>query len=432
MKHLRAFVVVAVPLAIAVACGGKGGGGGDGGPPAETTPVPNPNITTTPVEPQVNFRHLLPLQDIKSISAGSHHVCALSNAGTVKCWGSGEAGQIGVGSDWLKQSAESDKTGLIRHQSFIAAMPVKDLGGDIKMISSGEDFSCALSSSGALQCWGSDDHGQLGDGKSGDNEKSYQPVSAPSLALGASSVFAGSDYTCAIVSGGAQCWGTLLGTFLKQFSPASLNPDFSSGLTSIASGAGHICALVNGGVQCLGDNTDGQSGSVEVNGSVTTPSYFHQPNPIEGLTSGVAAIVASITTTCALLDSGAVKCWGDLYGSDGNSASPTVVEGLESGVTAISIGAHHGCAIVNGGVKCWGRNDDLGQLGNASSDDSAKAVSVTGLDSGVSDIAVGDNSSCAVVKGFVKCWGNNQSGMLGNGTLENVPRGTVVDVLTAE
>jgi len=111
---------------------------------------------------------------------------------------------------------------------------------------------------------------------------------------------------------------------------------------------------------------------------------------------------SGLAHSCAIVG-GAAKCWG--YGGGGNlgnggvadSANPEQVTGLESGVTAISTGSHHACALVNGGaVKCWG-DHTWGQLGNAElstvyghgSSSYSSPHNVTGLDSGVTAISTG-------------------------------------------
>jgi alpha-tubulin suppressor-like RCC1 family protein len=130
-----------------------------------------------------------------------------------------------------------------------------------------------------------------------------------------------------------------------------------------------------------------------------------------GAATAVAAARSTTTSSdqaCAIVD-GAAVCWGGFL--------PQVVQGLESGVTAIAVGDYHACAIVNGAAKCWGNNWS-GQLGDGSFIDSADAaVQVSGLTSGVSAIAIGGASTCAIVSGAAKCWGGNGSGQLGDGTM---------------
>jgi len=73
------------------------------------------------------------------------------------------------------------------------------------------------------------------------------------------------------------------------------------------------------------------------------------------------------------------------------------------GMTAIAVGVGHSCAIVQGYVWCWGGNR-WGQLGNGTTQDSSAPVQVVGL-SGVTAITVGNNHSCAIAGGGAFCWG---------------------------
>ena len=240
------------------------------------------------------------------------------------------------------------------------------------------------------------------------------------------SIAAGSSYTCAVVNGGAQCWGdNQYGRLGDNSTTDSHVPvqvlGLTSEITAVAAGWVHTCAVVNGGVQCWGDNLSGQLGD-----NSTTDS--HVPVQVLGLTSGVTTIAAEANHTCALVNGG-VQCWGlNGYGQLGDNSTtdshvPVQVLGLTSGVTAIAAGGLHTCALVNGGVQCWGFNL-WGELGNNSTTESHVPVQVRGLTSNVTAVAIGYNHTCALlVDGEMRCWGDNYYGELGNNstTSSSVP-----------
>ena len=191
----------------------------------------------------------------------------------------------------------------------------------------------------------------------------------------------------------------------------------ADGVQAIATGQYHSCALVNGGVQCWGRNNVGQLGD----GTIADRSFAA---PVPTLTSGVTAIAAGGDFSCAIVNGGA-KCWG--YNANGqlgdgtgaNNSTPQTVSGLTSGVQAISIkDSNHACAIVNGAMKCWGLNAN-GQIGNGNTANQLSPANVTGLASGVLNIAPAGNHTCALTNGGMLCWGENTYGQLGNPTLSD-------------
>ena len=245
-------------------------------------------------------------------------------------------------------------------------------------------------------------------------------------ATGLSGVAAGGGHTCALTgAGGVRCWGRI--TISSTVSVPVDMPSAGEPLVQLSMGTYHGCGVtVSGAAKCSGYNANGQLGD----GTIT---YTELPVTVVGLSSGVSAIEAGGTHTCALTTAGGVKCWGaNFYGQLGNGTTtgappygittPVDVTGLSSGVVALSAGEYHTCALTSlGAVKCWGRNHG-GQLGNGTTVDSTVPVDVTGLASGVTAIAAGGNPdqgtsshSCALLTGgAVKCWGGNSSGQLGN------------------
>ncbi len=153
-----------------------------------------------------------------------------------------------------------------------------------------------------------------------------------------------------------------------------------------------------------------------------------------GLGGAVTAIAGGDGHSCALTNSGDVKCWGwNAYrqlgdGTTSDRLTPVDVRGLASRVTAIAAGAVHTCALTRaGGVECWGVNS-VGQLGDGTTDIRLTPVGVSGLSSGVTALAAGSGHSCALTSvGGVECWGSNFRGELGDGTIRD--RDKPVDVI---
>jgi len=142
-----------------------------------------------------------------AIAAGNDHTCAILAGGTVDCWGYNFAAELGIGT--------SSGPAVCSGGGWCSAhaVAVEGLSG-ASAISAGGDHTCAIAA-GALDCWGYNSYGQLGDGQSGGPQTCYwqlvrcakAPVATDSLARVAA-VAAGGDHTCALLAGGAvRCWG---------------------------------------------------------------------------------------------------------------------------------------------------------------------------------------------------------------------------------
>ena len=176
--------------------------------------------------------------------------------------------------------------------------------------------------------------------------------------------------------------------------------------------ASHTCAVLDtGGEQCWGSGVWGALGD----GS----SGWHRSvlGDVVGLSSGVAAVSSGGYYTCALLDTGGVMCWGsNSHGQVGDGTTtikktPVDVSGLSTGVVNISSGDFHSCAVLDtGGVKCWGENEDS-QLGDGTTTDRSTPVDVIELSSDAIAVSAGSTFTCAVLDtGGVACWGNDAFG----------------------
>src|SRR5262249_17333803 len=123
-----------------------------------------------------------------AIAAGSYHACALTNAGSVMCWGRNDSGQLG-----------NPAPGPIA-----TPVEVQGLASPVKAIAAGTAHTCAVLETGDVMCWGGNDHGELGDGTT-----TARAVPAPVVGLssGAAAVALGVEHTCALLqTGGVECW----------------------------------------------------------------------------------------------------------------------------------------------------------------------------------------------------------------------------------
>ena len=329
--------------------------------------------------------------------AGMGHTCLLTAQHSLLCWGYNRYGQLG------------DGTTRSRHQ--LAA--VTGMAGHVfYMTTAGEaNHTCAVLDDGQAFCWGSNMWGQLGNGS--------QVLSAvPQQVFGLGNVrdfSAGSGYTCAVLTNGSLwCWGQRFNTsFIDDLSMPTRLASPSQDTVAVAAGESHSCVLMaNGTLRCWGDNGYGQLGDGTTN-LTTTPVVVHN------LGGKAKAVRVGQAFSCALLASGAVRCWGHNsrgqlgIGSKQDSHLPVTVHPLGSAKN-IGAGANHACAVLtNGNVYCWGAND-FGQIGDGTTHDRVTPVRVN-LPGAAESVAAGDYHTCARLQnGQVWCWGANGQGQLGN------------------
>lgn len=184
-----------------------------------------------------------------AIAVGSHHTCALTSDGGVRCWGWNIFGQLGDGT-------RSDRW---------SPVAVDGLGSDVAAIATGAGYSCAVTRAGGVKCWGANGYGQLGDGSTTDRRV---PTDVIGLTNGGNSISTGGSHTCAARDNGhVTCWGHngagQLGDGTEQHrSFATDIMELSGAVQAIVTGGYHTCVLIaTSGIMCWGYNLHGQLGN---------------------------------------------------------------------------------------------------------------------------------------------------------------------------
>ena len=248
-------------------------------------------------------------------------------------------------------------------------------------VSAGTSHSCARLADGTVRCWGLNTNGRLGDGTTTQRTSPVTVLSAAATPLaGVVSVSAGGSHSCAVLTSGAvRCWGNnangQLGTGLTtSLSFASTNVVGISTATQVSAGTSHSCArLADGTVRCWGLNTNGRLGdgtTTQRTSPVTVLSAAATP------LAGVVSVSAGGSHSCAVLTSGAVRCWGNnANGQLGTglttslSFASTIATGIASGVNVSAGGSHtllvSTSSVLSSVVNAMGLNTN-GQLGDGS------------------------------------------------------------------
>lgn len=336
------------------------------------------------------------------VEVGGGSACGIKADGTLWCWGSGLAGQLGVG------TLESSSTPL--RVPILAA---------VSELSVGANTTCAVQADHRLFCWGWNIAGQLGDGST---INSTIPVEAW-LDLPVLRASTGGATTCAVLQGtGAvqtACWGWNSGMLGVGVSGDSLVPlVLDDGFDRVSVGLTHVCGRMasSGQAYCWGQNGSGQLGD----GTGAGSSVPVQVAPANG-GLGVAHVSAGAEFACGLDDQGHAMCWGsNAQGrlGDGTQTSrdlPTPVIGITQTVTQVDAGHSHACAVDQAGALfCWGDNY-RGELGDGTQTSHSTPLQVT-LPAAVAWVSAGKETTCAVlVSGAAYCWGYNNYGQVGIG-----------------
>ena len=317
------------------------------------------------------------------IFVGDLHVCGLTAAGAAYCWGNNNRGQLGIG---LAQP--------------LSPLPVAVSGGlTFTELAVGLSSVCGIATNGATYCWGDNANRQLGTGSTA------AAIGAPTLvlnsaSLGLVSISSGFLGTCGLTSLGAMyCWGAdaiMFGNGSAGGSPPTQDPvRAASPLTfaSVAVGNIYTCGIDNGGrATCWGRQFTGELGIGSSMPAVTTPAVVGDGRTFSALDAFNNNLI--FETTCGLTPSGEAWCWGSnrvgQLGAPSNDTCSAANINLSCSLTPvqvtggivfekIAVGSEHVCAISGDNVAwCWGSND-MGQLGDGSLTNSPTPIRVRDL-----------------------------------------------------
>ena len=341
-----------------------------------------------------------------AVDTGYDNTCARTSTGRVVCWGDGYAGGNGTNNE--NDTARPDIAVL---NSSLVPITATDM-------QAGAFGGCARVPDGTVVCWGFNVDGQVGDGTT-TNRLTAVPVSGVTNTV---QIASGVYYNCALIADGTiKCWGDNAygqlgdGTTLDHTTAITV-PGITTAVEVKAFGYTTCARLADGTERCWGYNYYGQVGDMTTVTPKTTPTI------VTGIADAKSLGNGSRSTSCTILATGIMKCWG--RGTEGemgnntvttNNPIPVTVSGsnwIHSGLSENSV-----CGIQVGGVRyCWGANNH-GQLGNNSSTNSSLPVATyeNGIDTKSMGGDMGDHACSLQSDGTVECWGMSGSGEVGDG-----------------
>ena len=391
-----------------------------------------------------------------SVVGGILHTCGLHLDQTLWCWGRNDFGELGLGPDVL----ESDTPTQVGTEHWLS-------------VSAFASHTCAVKTDNTLWCWGENSRGQNG---SGNLLTSNTPLQVPGTW---SAVATGGVVTCGLDPAGVMsCWGANnngeLGIGLVDGADHTVPAPISSAAVWSALGASYatICATQSdGSMWCWGYGGEGELGQ---------NSLIDAAIPMRVGTDVYTRFAMGLETICALRGDRHLRCWGEGdHGEIGNDnviseAVPSPVSQDDALWTEIAVAGFHACGLhVDGTMWCWGSNIN-GELAVATAPDHISTIPLAvaspdgswsqvaggdamtcgisadhelwcaGRDGGMlgtasggsrttpvqigmaTSIAVGGYTTCAVDTDTLACWGLNNAGEVGDGTVYNAQTAAVL------
>lgn len=185
------------------------------------------------------------------VDPGGRHVCAAATGGAVWCWGDDDRNQLGTAADGA---------------AAVNVPGQADTVTTARSVATGLEYSCAVLTDDTVSCWGRNHLAQLGRGSV--TPASTAAPAAVSIGAPVSKVAAGKAFACALTTAGAVwCWGENTASQIgdatagsPRLAPAQVSNLGGTAVDVVAGGA-HACAVLSSGeVRCWGDNSAGQLG----------------------------------------------------------------------------------------------------------------------------------------------------------------------------
>ena len=268
---------------------------------------------------------LVSLTDVRDLAMGGDMACAVRNDGSIACWGEGS-----LGDGYPVEQEHTTAQRIVQGDQVTPSGETSPIE-DARQVAVGADYACYLTATGTVKCWGQGERSQLGQPINGTLNHAI-PV-APELVADIELVRAGKAHACALksVQGGmdqAICWGANDKRQANPTSPSRVTDpvviEGLAGVKELALGEDHTCALLNSGrIKCWGGNREGQVGIGEAGMTpVNTPTWV-QAGDQQPLT-GQSALFGFGQNNCSLGRNGTLNCWGAMF----ETSLPTVVTRL--------------------------------------------------------------------------------------------------------
>ena len=385
------------------------------------------------------------LDNITGISTGLNHTCVIKNK-KVSCSGRNEFNQLGrVASDTCLD--DNNDTYPCEKGFDYVLMNTSPLEA-LSLVST-RSSNCALGEDKKVYCWGDNLFGQLGTNDSASNNIVPDTVKIDTLGTeltNVDSISAGNLHVCAKTSlGKAYCWGDnsrgqLSNSVLTTSNyaiPVNRNSLEINNVTAVTAGYEHSCVITNGNVECWGNNDEGQLSTGDTNS--ITDSLVFAIDTADDILDNITQMILGRSFSLFINDSNQISSVGN--NDEGQLATGDTLSRLKTGLTNGPIvsdkvfnGDNSFCFINSDTTgSCVGRNNFNFGRGTATGINTtpvsilneagdADMTNITLISSGYS------RHRCLARQGELYCFGKNDMGQLGEGSVSDVLLPTLITV----